>query len=125
MCTHRTAAIEHLEFRLLMSRSASIHAGDPDASFGSGGRIVVDFETGSDSAETVAVQPDGKVVVTGSAGGALAVARYNVDGSPDASFGVRGVVTGAIADASGGRALAFGADGDIIGAGTGPGAPQE
>jgi uncharacterized delta-60 repeat protein len=35
----------------------------------------------------LAVQPDGKVIVAGNAGGDILVARFNTDGSPDASFG--------------------------------------
>ena len=115
----QTGAVQLLERRLLMSRLASIRAGDVDSSFGSGGRIVVDFGAGSESAEALAVQPDGKVVVAGSADGSLAVARYNADGSPDVVFGSGGSVrTGAATSSGGSRAMAIGADGGIVVAGT-------
>jgi uncharacterized delta-60 repeat protein len=115
----QTGAVQLLERRLLMSRLASIRAGDVDSSFGSGGRIVVDFGSGSESAEALAVQPDGKVVVAGSADGSLAVARYNADGSPDVVFGSGGSVrTGAATSSGGSSAMAIGAEGGIVVAGT-------
>ena len=39
--------------------------GAPDASFGSGGKLTIDFFGSFDGAENVAVQPDGKIVVGG------------------------------------------------------------
>jgi uncharacterized delta-60 repeat protein len=70
--------------------------GTLDTGFGGGdGRVTTDFEGGDDHANAVAVQSDGKIVVAGLATiGApgseqsdFAVARYNADGTPDASFG--------------------------------------
>src|SRR5262245_24776778 len=66
--------------------------GTLDAGFGTGGRVTTDFAGLSDTAYAVAVQPDGKIVAAGSAvfagrGFDFAVARYNIDGSLDASFG--------------------------------------
>jgi uncharacterized delta-60 repeat protein len=72
--------------------------GSLDASFGSGGRVLTDFGA-SDFASTLIVQPDGKLVAAGVSFGAtgditgfdvLALARYNQDGSLDASFGSGG-----------------------------------
>jgi uncharacterized delta-60 repeat protein len=70
--------------------------GSLDASFGSGGRVLTDFG-GSDFASTLIVQPDGKLVAGGlsfgeTANGIFALARYNPDGSVDASFGSGGRV---------------------------------
>ena len=39
--------------------------GSLDAAFGSGGKLTVDFFGASDGAESVAVQPDGKIVLGG------------------------------------------------------------
>ena len=39
--------------------------GAPDASFGSGGKLTIDFFGSFDGAENVAVQSDGKIVVSG------------------------------------------------------------
>jgi len=72
-----------------------------DVSFGTGGTVVTDFG-GDDRANSVAVQPDGRIVVGGSgwqtagedASGAeeFAVARYLDDGTLDSSFGTGGIV---------------------------------
>jgi uncharacterized delta-60 repeat protein len=71
--------------------------GSLDASFGAGGIVSTDFAGLGDAAVAVALQVDGKIVVAGRAqlasGTDLAVARYNTDGSPDASFGSGGKLT--------------------------------
>jgi uncharacterized delta-60 repeat protein len=73
--------------------------GSLDTTFGSGGIVTTEFG-GYDSAEAVAVQPDGKIVAAGHGGSGLgggtgdfALARYNSDGSLDTSFGSGGKVT--------------------------------
>src|SRR5882724_8521334 len=73
---------------------ASLHAGDLDPTFGTGGTVATDFG-GFDSAHATAIQSDGKIVAAGIAvvqGGIasdFALARYNPDGTLDASFGER------------------------------------
>ena len=95
-----------------------------DPTFGSAGTVSLDSRSGS-----IAVQPDGKVVVTGLAGDvsnyAFALARYSADGSPDLAFGPDGngrVVTDvtpvsdhpvAVAIAPGGQILVAGTNGDF------------
>ena len=66
--------------------------GSLDSSFGAGGSVATAFD-----AAAVALQPAGKIVVAGAMsdgsgidGSEFAVARYNPDGSPDASFGTDG-----------------------------------
>lgn len=64
--------------------------GSLDTSFGTGGKIISDFITGdSDYASSIIIQPDGKLVVTGSSYdfNYFALARYNKNGSLDTSFG--------------------------------------
>src|SRR5205823_7151886 len=69
--------------------------GTLDATFGSGGRVVTDLG-GQDEAFALVVQPDGRLVATGAstAAGSLdfALARYNTDGTLDATFGAAGQV---------------------------------
>jgi uncharacterized delta-60 repeat protein len=72
--------------------------GTVDTSFGVKGKVTTDFGA-SESAQTVAVQPDGKIVVAGdyyNSTAALpdgfALARYNADGSLDTTFGSGGKV---------------------------------
>ncbi len=64
--------------------------GTLDTSFGVGGAITYDSNTGSDEISTIAVQSDGKLVVAGIGQGD--VIRFNTDGSVDKSFGAAGIV---------------------------------
>jgi uncharacterized delta-60 repeat protein len=71
--------------------------GTPDTSFGTGGKVTTDIAGGfaQERARAVAIQPDGKIVVAGESSlpsGDLAVAlvRYNADGTLDTTFGSGG-----------------------------------
>ncbi|HEX8146363.1 MAG TPA: Calx-beta domain-containing protein [Pyrinomonadaceae bacterium] len=76
--------------------------GSLDTTFGSGGKVLIDFGDTADSPSTVVVQADGKIVVVGIAfrfasdgsGGVLdfALARLNADGTLDTTFGTGGKV---------------------------------
>lgn len=74
--------------------------GSLDQSFGSGGRIATDFYGSSDQANGVVIQSDGKIVAVGEVTvivdnrffNRAGVARYNSDGSADATFGTGGQV---------------------------------
>ena len=59
--------------------------GSLDNTFGSGGMINTDFGT-FDFAYAVQIQPDDKIIVAGRANDQFGVARYDPDGSLDASF---------------------------------------
>src|SRR5687768_10680834 len=113
--TRRPPAFEPLEGRMLMS------AGDLDFSFSGDGKLTTDFGAGTiETVYDVAVQPDGKVVVVGESGDNWAVARYNVDGSLDTSFGPIGsgkVVETPAGSGYGARAVAIQPDGKIVLAG--------
>ena len=81
--------------------------GSLDTSFGTGGKVTTDFNVLTDQAFAVAIQGDGKIVVVGSAGISIqtngftatdfGIARYNSNGTLDASFGSGGKVTTDIA----------------------------
>lgn len=79
-----------------------LHAdGSPDTSFDGDGMQITPFGGGTDLASSVAVQADGKIVVGGQAFGVgdqadFALARYNVNGSLDASFDGDGKVVSAL-----------------------------
>ncbi|HSC09206.1 MAG TPA: delta-60 repeat domain-containing protein, partial [Steroidobacteraceae bacterium] len=97
--------------------------GSLDASFGSGGKVIVDLAGSSDIAEAVAIDAaDGKIVAAGHAFNGVdtdfAVVRLDAAGNPDAAFGSGGK---AMLDFSGGadlaRALAVRPDGNLIVAG--------
>jgi uncharacterized delta-60 repeat protein len=75
-------------------RIARAADGDLDPAFGNGGKVVTDFDSSNDWLTRIAVQPDGKIVAIGdthpSHKGALA--RYNPNGTLDATFGNGGKV---------------------------------
>jgi uncharacterized delta-60 repeat protein len=76
--------------------------GSLDRSFGNGGIVTTTFSEGS-YASAVALQPDGKIIAAGtvfvdfiigeSSNTDFALARYNSNGSPDATFGNGGQVS--------------------------------
>ena len=91
--------------------------GELDGTFGSGG--IVTGPPGN--MYGLALQPDGKILLAGnrfvSTRSFFSVARFQPDGSPDATFGSDGLVTGPDGGAS---ALALQADGRIVVAGAEP-----
>jgi uncharacterized delta-60 repeat protein len=95
--------------------------GSLDSSFGSGGQLLTII---GDSAGGTSVvrQPDGKLVVAGTANVSsskvVALARYNADGSLDSSFGTGGKVTTNVSDLGAINALALQADGKLVVAGS-------
>jgi uncharacterized delta-60 repeat protein len=121
---HRTlpVAVALLAFVAVALPGAAVAApGDLDPTFGSGGKVTTDFG-GSDGASAVTIQSDGRIVATGSSGGAdFALARYNADGSLDASFGGGGRVTTDFGSSDAASALAIQSDGKIVVAGRGGG----
>lgn len=112
------ACIEALETRRLLAVPGALDptfSGDGKASFSIGGLNAVD----------VAVQPDGKTVVAGThtdSGGNvnLALARFNVDGQPDSTFGSGGLAITQLFNLSDERihAVAIAPDGKIVVAGS-------
>lgn len=66
--------------------------GSLDQGFGTGGKVTTEVSAGADEVRDVRVQPDGSILVAGTAGDGFAVARYLRDGTLDASFGDGGVV---------------------------------
>lgn len=63
--------------------------GTPDRGFGGDGIVTADFGAGA-KITAAALQPDGKLLVAGQAASGPAVARFNLDGSPDPTFGPGG-----------------------------------
>ena len=101
--------------------------GSLDKAFGVNGTVSTSFAgTYQETARAVAIQTDGKIVVAGhattNAGGthqALALARYNADGSLDPGFGSGGLVfDGGISGTA--YAVAIQPDDKIVVAGEGP-----
>lgn len=97
--------------------------GSLDTSFGSGGRVTIDFFSLGGSFGSIALQNDGKIVAGGSRPQEATsydffLARFNTNGALDSSFGSGGLVT---TDFLGGRDLlgdiAIQSDGKIVAAG--------
>ena len=70
---------------------ASAAGGDLDKTFGSNGRVTTDFGK-QDRAYAVAMDLEGRIVAAGVSGNQLILARYTLDGLPDATFGSGGSV---------------------------------
>ena len=107
-CTAKTRTNRHYGILLaaimgsfFIAGSTSIPTdGELDPTFGTGGVVMTDFNTSTDLANAVAVQPDGKLVAAGTtytgndfSDEDFAIARYNPNGSLDTSFGTNGKVT--------------------------------
>ncbi len=108
--------------------------GSIDSSFGKQGIVITNFPSGGGYNNSVAVQPDGKII----AGGLvydipyrhIALARYNTDGSLDLSFGINGLVDYSIEEEVNAytQDMVLQTDGKILVAGTddkGKGASQQ
>lgn len=77
--------------------SSSLAASGPlDPAFGTNGKLRTDFAGGSDRAQAITMQSDGKFIVVGGAFSGVnrdfALARYHSDGTPDTTFGNGGKV---------------------------------
>jgi uncharacterized delta-60 repeat protein len=98
--------------------------GSLDTSFDGDGKVRMDFSNSNDGIEAIALQPDGKIVVAGytfvDGDQDFALARYNADGSPDATFSTDGKVntnTGPADKDDFAMAVAIQTDGKIVAAG--------
>jgi len=99
--------------------------GSLDTSFDGDGKVATNFGNSHDSVNAVAIQSDGRIIAVGESGMSseydFAVARYNTDGSPDASFDTDGKVTTNFGSRDLALAVAVQLNGKIVVAGVGPG----
>lgn len=96
--------------------------GSVDSTFGSGGKVTLDFFSREDEALSIAAQSDGRIVAAGYVGGSgnledFGLARFNVDGTVDPSFGAQGKVATDFGFRDKIFAVVIQPDGDIVGAG--------
>ena len=98
--------------------------GSLDSSFGIGGTVITDFSGNVDRAVAVALQSDGKIVVAGSTffsfvtAGDFGLARYDLNGQLDPSFGTGGkIITDFLGVSDGAEAVAIQSDGKIVAGG--------
>jgi uncharacterized delta-60 repeat protein len=92
-------------------------AGTLDLTFGTAGLVTTDFGGSVDRAFAMALQPDGKLVVAGDSDANFALARYNSNGSLDASFGSAGKVIMSFGGIDQAAAVTLQPDGKIVVAG--------
>ena len=96
-------------------------SGSLDSSFGSDGKVITVFGTSNESANSIAIQSNGKIVVAGSSSNGtnneFTVTRYNTDGSLDSSFDSDGKVTTTIGSNADAFSVAIQSDGKIVLAG--------
>jgi uncharacterized delta-60 repeat protein len=95
--------------------------GTLDTSFGTGGLVSTDFGSPWERATSVAIQPDGKIVVAGQSVvgwfNDFALARYNPDGTLDSGFGTGGKVLTDFGVSAEADSVAVQPDGKIVAAG--------
>ena len=105
---------------IVVSSLAAAFPGAPDATFGSGfGTVITPIGSGTDVAYSLALQPDGMIVVAGTCSNGtdydFCLARYLVNGALDTSFGSTGKVITAIGNGNDGAySLALQPDGKIV-----------
>ncbi|WP_428563779.1 MAG: BACON domain-containing protein [Solidesulfovibrio sp. DCME] len=100
-------------------------SGDLDPSFGNKGIVITKFDKYEDIIKAIAVQQDGKIVVTGQMYTLstknhvkhMTTARYNADGTLDTTFGDQGKIIETIDKDSHGTAVALQQNGNIVVAG--------
>lgn len=100
--------------------------GSPDTTFSTDGKVVTDFAGSFDSAQSVALQADGRIVLAGQAARIesglvfqnFGLVRYTASGSLDSTFGTAGKVVADFADSTNGAdAVALQSNGQIVAAG--------
>jgi uncharacterized delta-60 repeat protein len=90
--------------------------GTLDTTFGRGGVVTTGFGI-SDTANSMVLQPDGKIVVVGSSDGQIALARYDSNGQLDPTFGSGGEVLTSLGTDAQANAVAVTPAGQIVVAG--------
>lgn len=92
-----------------------------DSTFGTGGKAVGAFPSNNAAISSLALQPDGKIIAAGQDGSNFALARYNVSGRLDASFGLSGEIVTSFGSPpyveAGALAVKVELNGDIVAAG--------
>lgn len=87
--------------------------GSLDNTFSDDGKQATDFGS-TDEGVSVVVQPNGKIIVGGSSNTTFAIARYNTDGSLDATFSDDGKLIIAMGFSDLAKSVALQADGKVV-----------
>lgn len=99
-----TGSVQNADYEFDFATVRLNSDGTIDKTFGKNGKVITDFGGNNDFAYGIITQPDKKIIVAGyySTGtkANAGIIRYNIDGSPDASFGNKGKVSGSASDAN-------------------------
>jgi uncharacterized delta-60 repeat protein len=99
--------------------------GSLDTSFNGTGKVVTSITNSNDVAQSVAIQPDGRIVAAGYGSSTLfALVRYNADGTLDTSFNTTGIATTSFGGSSA-SGVVIQSDGRIVAAGYGDGSADQ
>ncbi len=90
--------------------------GQLDSSFGTGGKVLATIGSNT-STSALVLQPDGKLVATGSSDGNIFLLRYKTDGNLDTSFGTGGKTITDLGYSEWATSLALQGDGKLVVAG--------
>ncbi len=85
--------------------------GSLDSTFGNGGLVL---STTLSRIFSIKIQNNGKIVAAGSGGLGFAVARYNIDGTPDTTFVANGTVSALLGNFCEGSSVCIQSDGKIV-----------
>lgn len=94
--------------------------GSLDTTFNGTGKVITPVSGNADSANSVVIQSDGKIVAAGEGQNSFAVARYNTDGLLDTSFNGTGIVITPVGNSSRASDLAIQSNGKIVVVGGSP-----
>jgi uncharacterized delta-60 repeat protein len=111
--TNKPAPSGNFDFALARYEAS----GTLDLTFGTAGLVTTDFGGSVDRAFAMALQPDGKLVVVGDSDANFALARYDSNGSLDASFGAGGKVITSFGGTDQASAVILQPDGKLVVAG--------
>ncbi len=114
-----------LIYTLFLTSLSYAQPGSLDGDFDADGKIITPITNVNDYAQSIVVQPDGKIIITGISGISgnssenrnFTTVRYHTDGSLDQSFGDGGIVITDFDDTDGARSVVLQSDGKIIVAG--------
>lgn len=90
--------------------------GSLDNTFGTGGFVIADHNGQFNTANAIAIQPDGKLIAFGQISRSLIAMRFNTDGMLDTTFGMEGKVLFSLGNfAQPGNAVLVQPDGKVVG----------
>ena len=127
LISHYSTFLTPLVVVAILATTVMVSAADSDLDPGFDGDGIVTTDHGEfEQINDIAIQPDGKILAAGHSGIfhdtiqeplSMMVARYNADGSLDATFGSGGIVTTEIGTYAKAWTIAIQADGKIVIAG--------